>query len=96
MKKQTSTDATKTPTKHSGWRALRAQRRKAYYAARPYATMAGKKRTLARQLRHFPEDLQAGALYAEKYGEGARDAQLANAVSKARKRSLNVIGNTAT
>jgi hypothetical protein len=85
-KTQLPADADGKPKKHSAWRALRAQRRKAYYAQRPYATMAAKKRTLGRQLRRFPEDLQAAALYAKKHGEAACEAQLNRCCSKARKR----------
>ena len=86
MKK--TADPTKTPAKHSGWKAARAARRKAYYASRPYATDAAKKRTLARQLRYFPENRQAVSQYVQKYGQGAADAQLAKLAGKARKREL--------
>lgn len=57
--------------KRGGHRALRVARRKAYYAAVPARTAANKKRTLARQLRRFPEDLQASAVYESRYGKGA-------------------------
>lgn len=94
MKKKL-TDPTKTPTKHSGWKAARAARRKAYYAQRPYATIAAKRRTLARQLRHFPENLQAVSLYVEKYGQGAADAQLGKPVGRARRRAVRLTEKTA-
>jgi hypothetical protein len=57
-----------------GHKALRIARRKAYYGAQPARTIANKKRTLARQLRRFPEDLQASAVYEKRYGKGALEA----------------------
>lgn len=64
--------------KGGGMRALRASRRKAYYAMRPAVTLANKKRTLARHLRHYPEDSQAMLLCVERY----RDAYANTAISQ--------------
>jgi hypothetical protein len=79
--------------KARGFKALRVQRRKAYYGARPSFTLANKRRTLARQLRRFPEDNQARELFRAAYGVGAMDAQLAKITGKAWKRAKRR-GNT--
>ena len=64
-------DITAKPLKRGGFKALRVSRRKAYYAMRPAITLANKKRTLARHLRHYPEDVQAARLFVERYKGGA-------------------------
>ncbi|SRR6266403_2475223 len=76
------------PVKASGSKAIRAQRRKVYYATRPGITLANKKRTLSRHLRNFPEDTQAKVFYVERYREGALAAQLERVSGKARKRAV--------
>ena len=76
----------KTP-KHSGFRALRAARRKAYYAARPAFTLESKRRKLGRQLRHFPEDKQARTLYIARYGEKSLAGHLASVCGRALRRA---------
>ena len=76
-----------TVPKHSGFRALRSARRKAYYAARPSFTLESKRRTLGRQLRRFPEDKQARALYIARYGEKSLAGHLASACGRARRRA---------
>lgn len=75
--KPMTADSTAKP-KRGGMRALRASRHKAYYAMRPAITLANKKRTLARHLRHYPEDSQAKALCVERY----RDAYAHTAISQ--------------
>jgi hypothetical protein len=82
-----SEDETKQKAKSSkrgGFKALRVARRKAYYASRPMFTLANKKRTLAKHIRHFPEDEQAKNIFIKLYKESALLEHLKHIVSKAR------------
>jgi len=75
-----------TKPKGGGLRALRASRRKAYYAMRPAVTLANKKRTLARHLRHYPEDSQAMTLGVERYREAWAHTAISQMTGKAKAR----------
>lgn len=78
-------DTTAKP-KGGGMRALRASRAKAYYAMRPAITLANKKRTLARHLRHYPEDSQALALCVERYRDAYANTAISQMTGKAKAR----------
>lgn len=77
----------KTKSKHAAVKVLRTQRRKAYYAMQPARTLTNKKRTLARHLRHFPEDTQAAKLCAERYSVTFAGQAVAAATGKAQARA---------
>jgi hypothetical protein len=79
--------------KRGAWKAIRAQRRKAYYGSVPLLTIANKRRTLARQLRNHPDDSGAVSLYTRRYGDGAAQAQLAKLTSKGTKRHAKHAAN---
>ena len=87
MSAQALTAEAAKPSKAKGHRALRIARRKAYYASLPARTIANKKRTLARQLRFFPEDSQARAVYIERYGEQSAVSPLTVPIARALKRA---------
>lgn len=72
--------------KRGGHKALRLARRKAYYGAQALCTLANKKRTLARHVRRFPDELNGCAVYAERYGGGALQGQLDKVSPKAAQR----------
>jgi hypothetical protein len=74
------------PAKRGGLKALRSQRRKAYYGAQALRTVANRRRTLARHIRRFPDDALGCAAYAEKYGGGALKGQLDKITKKAARR----------
>lgn len=74
------------PQNTSGNAAIRKMRAKSYYSARPGFTMANKRRTLARQIRKFPEDLQAREIFAKRYEVKALTAQLDKPCGRAKRR----------
>jgi hypothetical protein len=78
-------DVVKSP-KRGGLKALRTQRRKAYYGAQMLRTVANRRRTLARHIRRFPDDAMGCAVYAEQYGGGALKGQLDKITKKAARR----------
>lgn len=86
MKPTLSADDKPKPAKRGGFKAMRGARRKAYYAARPAFTLANKKRTLARHIRHFPEDAQAIRLCVEHYRDAFANTQISKMTGKAKAR----------
>lgn len=70
-------------------RAMATARRAAYYKSLPAQTLTNKKRTLARQLRRFPEDKQAFQLYCERYGEASGKTMVTDRVTARSNRRMS-------
>lgn len=86
IKPKLTADEAKPKSNKGKAKGLRSSIRKAYYSSRPAFTLANKKRTFARHLRHFPEDKQAITLFQERYRVTATTLQLQKPCGKARKR----------
>jgi hypothetical protein len=86
VKDQDEEQPKKNKARKNAYKVTRVMRRKAYYSARPMFTLANKKRTLARHIRHFPEDTQACGIYEKAYGLGALQGQKEKMIGKAKKR----------